>query len=59
MKLGVMRRTGSVAFIELARSINNPQLLFMSCPPVAELTRGQALDLLDALDNLVEEIWPE
>lgn len=59
MFTAVTRRTGRIAHIELARSHNNPEMMFMSTPPVCELTEGQAVDLLAALDSMIEQMWPE
>lgn len=58
MFTAVTRRTGALAFIKLARSTNDPEMLFMSTPPVCELTEGQVLDLRNALDTMLDEIWP-
>lgn len=54
----VTRRTGTSAYVELAESRNNKGMMFMSSPPMVELTEGQALDLRNALDAMLDEIWP-
>lgn len=57
MQTNVTRRTGSLAFIEVSPSRNNEDMLFMSSPPVCELTEGQARDLINMLTVMAEKKW--
>ncbi|ALC07136.1 hypothetical protein CDES_14055 [Corynebacterium deserti GIMN1.010] len=51
------RRTGSTAFIGIDQSRDNPDMMFISTPNMVELTRGQVLDLIEALRAEAHNIW--
>lgn len=57
MQTTVTRRTGSLAFIEVSPSRNNDDMLFMSNPPLCELTEEQTRDLINMLTVMAEKKW--
>lgn len=57
MRTNVTRRTGAIAFISVAQSLNNEDMLFMSNPPVCELTEEQTRDLINMLTHQAEKKW--
>lgn len=57
MQTTCTRRTGSLAFIEVAPSRNHDDMLFMSNPPVCELTEDQTRDLISMLTAMYRQKW--
>lgn len=57
MRTNVTRRTGNLAFIEVSQSRNNNDKLFMSSPPISELTKEQAQALIHMLTTMHREMW--
>lgn len=57
MQTTCTRRTGSLAFIEVSPSRNNDDMLFMSNPPVCELTEDQTRELIDMLTAMYRQKW--
>lgn len=53
----VTRLRGDVARLRVERSRTFEKMIHMSGPPVASLTEGQAVDLINALEYWIEEIW--
>lgn len=58
MFAAVTRRTGRTTFVELERSHNDGNKLFMSSPPMCELTQEQAADFLTVFETMCEKVWP-
>lgn len=57
MRTNVTRRTGNLAFIEASPSRNKHDMLFMSNPPVCELTKDQTQDLIAMLTAMHNRMW--
>lgn len=57
MRTDVTRRTGNLAFIEVSQSRNNNDMLFMSNPPICELTKDQTQDLINMLTTMHHKKW--
>lgn len=57
MRVLASRRTGSSAFIAVEPSRNNPDKIFISTPNMVELTRGQVVDLIEALRTEAHNVW--
>ena len=57
MRTNVTRRTGAIAFIQVSPSHNNDDMLFMSNPPVCELTEDQTRELIDMLTAMYRQKW--
>ena len=53
----VTRLRGDAARLRVERSRTFEKMIHMSGPPVASLTEGQAVDLINALEYWIEEIW--
>lgn len=57
MRVLASRRTGTTAFISVEQSRDNADRLFISTPNMVELTRGQVVDLIEALRTEARNVW--
>lgn len=57
MRVTVTRRDGRSGFVGASQSRDNTGMMFISSPSTFELTRGQVLDLIEALREEAHNIW--
>ena len=59
MRVNVTRQPGKPGFFHMERSTKSDDRMFISSPYTAEVTRDEAISLIEALIMKAEEIWPE
>ena len=59
MRVDVTRQPGKPGFFHMERSTKSDDRMFISSPYTAEVTRDEAMSLIEALIVKAEEIWPE
>ena len=59
MRVDVTRQPGKPGFFHMERSTKSDDRMFISSPYTAEMTRDEAISLIEALIMKAEEIWPE
>lgn len=59
MRVNVTRQPGKPGFFHMERSTKRDDRMFISSPYTAEMTRDEAMSLIEALTRQAEEIWPE
>lgn len=58
MRVDVTRQPGKPGFFRMERSKNFEDRMFVSAPYTSEITRDEAISLIEALIMKTEEIWP-
>ena len=59
MRVDVTRQPGKPGFFRMERSKDFEDRMFVSAPYTSEITRDEAMSLIEALIMKAEEIWPE
>ena len=59
MRVDVTRQPGKPGFFHMERSTKSDDRMFISSPYTAEMTRDEAMSLIEALIMKAEEIWPD